>query len=205
MPPEIPSRCPTASPASRAGLLRGCDLGGCPNPRRLMGAQATPRARVSCCQAGGSEEGGFHCQGSPGDISISTFSLFWSGVAAELPVSLSHASGALVPLGLTSSGEGAFLVSQGCPQGRGTSCRCIAPRRQLLCDSACCPAHREGAAGTGRRRLDCKAGPGFCPAQSCCVTWAGRGGAAFPFSAPQSVWCSTALPAMRLPYMLWGQ
>lgn len=83
-----------------------------------MGVQAKPRARVSCCQAGGSEEGGFHCQGSPGDISISTFSLFWSGVAAEFPVSLSHASGALVPLGLTSSGEGAFLVSQGCPEER---------------------------------------------------------------------------------------
>lgn len=75
------------------------------------------------------------------------------------------------PLG----GEGAFLVSRECLEER-AQLYCVAPCRQLLCELRR-PAHRDvRAAGTSRRHARLQVWDvGPVPAQSCCVTWAGRG------------------------------
>lgn len=92
-------------------------------------------------------------------------------LSAMLLVPVLACLGGWHPLG----GEGAFSVSRECLEER-AQLYCVAPCRQLLCELRR-PAHRDvRAAGTSRRRARLQVWDvGPVPAQSCCVTWAGRG------------------------------
>lgn len=98
--------------------------------------------------------------------SPSAFSLFWGRIAAEVPVSLSHAFGVLVRLGQTSSGEGAFSVCQGCVEER-TQMLASLPADSSISVSSAWVSHSQrcggGRPGPADSLWAARLGPGFCP------------------------------------------
>lgn len=145
----------------------GARSGGRAQRRRRLGLGSARR------QAVGSEEGGFHCQGSPRRISISVFSLFWGWVAPELPVSLSHASGALVLTADILWGRSCLSVP-----------RMSEERVQLwLCElQPGCPAHTDvEAAETSRQRSGLQIWDPGCPRTVLLCDLAGEAGRGSPF------------------------